>query len=134
MSESYGIGQVAGQLGVSVDTLRYYEKIGLLPRVDRTPAGIRRYSARDVSRLRSIRRAQKMDFSLDEIGCLLRMRDDPRHARDEVRRLTAKKLEEVEGRISELETLRRELTLLVNLCRASDQGCPIIETMEEGSA
>ncbi len=72
-----------------------------------------------------------MDFTLDEIGCLLRMRDDPKHARDDVRRLTAKKLEEVERRITELETLRRELTLLVNLCSNADQGCPIIETIEE---
>ena len=128
---SYAIGEVARLLAMSVDTLRYYEKISLLPKVRRTESGIRRYSDKDISRLKFIKRAQQMSFTLAEIGDLLKMREDPHHARTEVRQLTANKLKEVEIRLSELDTLRRELTLLVNLCCASEEGCPIIDKIEE---
>ncbi|HHH40003.1 MAG TPA: heavy metal-responsive transcriptional regulator [Sedimenticola sp.] len=125
------IGWAAAQLGVSPDTLRYYEKIGLLPPVGRTASGRRSYSMRDLSRLRFIRRAQSMGFSLEEIGLLLKMREDPLHARKEIRHLTARKLQETEARLVELQTLRNELQLLVNLCRGTDGGCPIVERMDE---
>jgi len=127
----YTIGEVARQLAMSVDTLRYYEKIGLLPKVNRAESGIRRYRDKDISRLKFIKRAQQMNFTLAEIGDLLAMREDPQHARDEVRQLTANKLKEVEVRLTELDTLRNELTLLVNLCSASDKGCPIIDRIED---
>ncbi len=128
----YRIGEVTALTGMSADTLRYYEKIGLLPKVARTASGVRLYDAQDLSRLRFIRRAQRMHFSLDEIGMLLKMREDPRHAREEVRRLTAAKLAEVEASLEALNLLRTELTLLLNLCRGSEGGCPIIEGIEEG--
>ena len=125
------IGEVARQLAVSVDTLRYYEKIGLLPKVSRTESGIRCYREKDISRLKFIKRAQQMNFTLAEIGDLLKMREAPQRARSEIRQLTANKLEEVEQRLTELDTLRRELTLLVNLCTASEEGCPIIDRIED---
>jgi len=125
------IGEITRRLGLSADTLRYYEKIKLLPPVNRTAAGIRCYGERDISRLKFIRRAQKMNFSLAEIKDLLQMREDPQHARDEVRTLTQKKLAEVENHLSDLETLRKELQLLVNLCQGSTDGCPIIEGLDE---
>mgnify|MGYP002620975450 CR=1 FL=1 len=125
------IGEAARQLEISVDTLRYYEKIGLLPKVSRAESGIRQYSDKDLSRLKFIKRAQQMNFTLAEIGDLLKMRENPRHARDEVRQLTVEKLKEVEIRLSELDTLRKELSLLVNLCAASDGGCPIIDRIDE---
>ena len=125
------IGDVAELLGLTADTLRYYEKSGVLPRVARTATGIRQYDATDISRLKFIRRAQKMNFSLAEIQDLLNMREDPQHARDEVRQLTAQKLEETQAHLAELTTLRNELQLLLNLCRGSKDGCPIIEGIEE---
>ncbi len=125
------IGEVARQLAVSVDTLRYYEKIGLLPKVSRSDSGMRRYQEKDISRLKFIKRAQQMNFTLAEIGDLLKMREAPQRARREIRQLTANKLEEVEQRLTELDTLRRELTLLVNLCTASEEGCPIIDRIED---
>jgi len=128
---SYTIGEVARQLEISVDTLRYYEKIGLLPKVSRAESGIRQYSDKDISRLKFIKRAQQMNFTLAEIGDLLKMREDPQHVRAEVRQLTANKLKEVEVRLSELGTLRKELALLVNLCSASDEDCPIIDRIDE---
>ena len=129
--KSYRIGGVTKLLGISADTLRYYEKIGLLPAINRTVSGIRVYLERDLSRLRFIRRAQKMQFSLKEIAELLKMREDPQHARDEVRILTRSKLSEVEEHLDDLQFLRNELQLLLNLCTASENGCPIIEGIDE---
>lgn len=128
---SYTIGEIARQLKISVDTLRYYEKIGLLPKVSRAESGIRQYSDKDISRLKFIKRAQQMNFTLAEIGDLLKMRENPQHARDDVRQLTVEKLKAVEIRLSELATLRKELSLLVNLCAASEKGCPIIDRIED---
>ncbi len=125
----YKIGDLKQLLGISADTLRYYEKIGLLS-VSRTESGIRQYDKSDISRLRFIKRAQKMNFSLAEIADLLKMRDDPQHARNEVRQLTAQKLKEMEQHLDELTTLRNELTLLMNLCRGGGDGCPIIDGIE----
>jgi len=124
------IGEVSTLLGVSADTLRYYEKIGLVPAIARTDAGIRVYVERDLSRLRFIKRAQKMQFSLREIAALLKMRQDPQHARDEVRVLTGHKLDEIRERLEDLQVLHNELQLLMNLCSASKDGCPIIESID----
>jgi len=125
------IGEVSHRLAIPVDTLRYYEKIGLLPAIHRSPSGRRVYSSRDLSRLRFIRRAQAMSFSLAEIAQLLQMRQDPQHAKDEVRSLTRRKLAETEARLAEIQTLRNELQLLVNLCGGSEKGCPIIQSIDE---
>ncbi|KRT56652.1 heavy metal-responsive transcriptional regulator [endosymbiont of Ridgeia piscesae] len=126
----YRIGDITRLTGLSADTVRYYEKIELLPPIHRTASGIRLYDERDLSRLCFILRAKAMNFSLDEVARLLEMREDPQHARDEVRELTQQKLQEVERHLADLETLRRELTLLVNLCRGAEGGCPIIEDLE----
>lgn len=126
----YRIGEITRLTELSADTLRYYEKIGLLPEVSRTDSGIRQYDDKDVARLNFIKRAQRMNFSLEEIRTLLSMREDPQHARDEVRRLTATKLADIESHLDDLSTLRNELTLLLNLCRASEDGCPIIEELD----
>jgi DNA-binding transcriptional MerR regulator len=130
--KSYRIGNVTKLLGISADTLRYYEKIRLLPAINRTDSGVRVYLERDLSRLRFIRRAQKMQFSLKEIAELLKMRENPQHARDEVRLLTRSKLTEIEEHLDDLQFLRNELQLLLNLCTASENGCPIIESIDEG--
>ncbi len=124
------IGLVSERLGISKDTLRYYEKIGLLPRVARNTSGRRIYDTRDISRLHFVKRAQRMKFSLAEIGQLLEMRENPQSVRVEVRALTQRKLTEVEEHIDELTTLRNELQLLVNLCANAVDGCPIIEDIE----
>ena len=131
---SYRIGEATEKVGISADTLRYYEKIKLLPAISRTDSGIRIYDDSDLSRLRFIKRAQKMRFSLKEIGDLLNMREDPQRARVDVRILTQSKLTEVEAYLGELQFLRNELRLLVNQCAASEDGCPIIESIdrEEG--
>lgn len=128
---THKIGDVASMTGVSVDTLRYYEKIGLLKNIYRSEGGVRLYSDRDISQLNFIKRAQRMNFSLDEIRELLEMRMDPQQACTEVRELTAKKLADVEHHLAELSTLKTELQLLLNLCQAAEDGCPIIEDLDK---
>ena len=128
----YKIGEITTLLGISADTLRYYEKIGLLPPVTRMASGIRRYLPKDISRLRFIQRAKTMNFSLDEISRLMKMREDPQHARLEVRQLTQTKLAEIESHLQNLTMLRNELTLLVNLCHGADDGCPILDDIQSG--
>ncbi len=124
------IGETSALLGLSTDTLRYYEKSGLLPRVARNNSGRRIYDNTDISNLRFIIRAKKMNFSLAEITDLLHMRQQPQTAKNAIRLLTAQKLSEIEIHIEELTHLRNELTLLLNLCHNSDQGCPIIDKLD----
>lgn len=126
-----GIGAVTRATGLTADTLRYYERIGLLPRIARNAGGQRRYEASDVSRLRFIRRAQAMDFSLDEIRQLLSLRDLDGDVRADVRALTEAKLAALEARIQNLSRLRDELAGLVNACRDSERDCPIIGRMDD---
>jgi len=129
---NYHIGDIGKRLGFTADTLRYYEKIGLLKNISRTTSGIRVYNDKDISCLKFIQRAQKMNFTLAEIKDLLQMREDPQHARTEVRELSYRKLAEIETHLQDLTILRNELTLLVNLCTGSEEGCPIIEGIEKG--
>ncbi len=126
----YKIGEVAKLTGLTADTLRYYEKFGLLDKVGRNESGLRRYTDKDLSSLRFIKRAQRINFSLAEIKTLLQMRKNPQHARNEVRLLTQQKLDTIESHLEELSTLKNELTLLLNLCRSTEGGCPIIEDID----
>ncbi len=126
----YKIGEVAKRTDISVDTLRYYEKFGLLMNISRDDSGVRQYSDKDISRLKFIKRAQRMDFSLNEIKHLLGMREDPRQTKDSVRQLTADKLKDIENQLDDLITLRNELQLLLGLCKGSEEGCPIIESID----
>lgn len=125
------IGQLGKRAGVSADTLRYCEKIDLLPRPLRDAGGRRRYGEADLARLRFVQRAQAMDFSLAEIRGLLALREHPQTARADARRVTAEKLAAVETRLKSLRLLRNELKLLLNLCAGADEGCPILESMDQ---
>ncbi len=128
------IGEVVTTLEISADTLRYYEKIKLMPKVHRNNGGVRFYSDKDLSCLRFIKRAQKMGFSLEEIAQLLDFRGNPQKAKPKVRELAHRKLDEIEHHLSELSTLRDELRLLTNLCGASDDGCPILESFDQNTS
>ena len=124
-----GISAAVAQTGLSADTLRFYERIGLLGPVARNAGGQRRYHPRDLERLRFVKRAQAMDFSLEEIGQLLVLRDQPDDVRADVRALTERKLAAIDRRIDSLTRLRDELTDLIRRCHASEQACPIIGHM-----
>jgi len=127
----FRIGEVVQLLGLSADTLRYYEKIGLLPKTKRSDSGIRYYNNKDLSRIRFILRAKKMSFRLDEITKLLQFREGPQEAKPQVRLLASQKLAEIEDHLAELSRLRDELKLLTQLCSASSESCPILTKMDE---
>lgn len=127
----YRIGALAQLLNLTPDTLRYYERFGLLPRVARAASGIRCYSERDHSRLRFIQRAQSMNFSLAEIKQLLDLRDRTQAARGEARAVVHHKLAEVEARLEELAFLREELRSLIERCQDAQTGCPIVAELEQ---
>lgn len=125
------IGDVAAETGVSVHTLRFYERERMLARPERDRSGYRRYDEETIRVVRFIKRAQELGFSLPEIRELLRLRA-PRANRVTVRSIAANKLREVEGKIAHLKSLRRALTELVDSCdcRGAELVCPILETLE----
>ena len=130
MIKAKKIGEVAKELSVNADTLRYYEKIQLLDRIKRTENGIRLYSEEDIARVTFIRQAQKVGFSLEEIAQLLIFRDNPIESKSRVRELVAKKLEVIEQRIHDLTALRDEFSQLTEQCINSKGGCPILKKFE----
>ena len=124
------IRQAARETGLSNDTLRYYERIGLLGPVARNNGGQRRYRDTDITRLRFVKRAQAMDFSLEEIGQLLNLRDRRGDVRADVRGMAERKLEAIRQRIESLSHLHDELSQLVCECLSSTDDCPIIAHMD----
>jgi len=125
------IGEVAKLLNISIDTLRYYEKIKLLNPVKRTGSGIRVYADSDLARIKFVQQAQKMSFSLDEIRQLLSFRDSPEMPKPQVRHLVLEKLSAIETRINELILLRDELQKLTTQCIKSTGSCPILKNFEK---
>lgn len=127
--ESIGIGDLAKRGGVGIDTVRYYERSGLLKPQARLASGYRRYSNLEVARLRFIRRAQALGFSLQEVRELLALSAARDVAR--VKRSAQAKLADVEKRIAELERVRDGLASLISACpghgRAAD--CPILQAL-----
>ena len=133
-STRYRIGDVAALVGVSVDTLRYYEKIGLLPRLARAASGAREFDDGDIARLRFIRRAQAMNFTLREITVLLDFRDRRGRSKSAVRAMARAKVGEIDDRVDALLTLRSELKSLVDACPGPDADCPILAGIESPAA
>ena len=130
----YKIGDVSELTGLSPDTLRYYERIGILTNVPRTSGGARRYSEENLICLRFIQRAQKMNFSLAEIGKLVEMRAAPTQACQDAQNIAQIKLQEIETHISELVLLQSELQSLVKQCADSDtDGCAILDGLGKTS-
>jgi MerR family transcriptional regulator, mercuric resistance operon regulatory protein len=131
MPQSYTIARLALAAGVHVETIRYYQRRGLLHEPLRPLGGIRRYSNADAERLRFIKRAQTMGFSLAEVESLLRLR--VRRSCNATRELAAAKLQLVDARIRELRQLRSELARLVASCEANaeDSTCPLMERLGE---
>ena len=127
--DSMGIGALAHRAGVRIDTVRYYERNGLLAPRRRLASGYRRYGATELSRLRFIRRAQALGFALKEIQELLSLSSKRDVAR--VKRAAQQKLVDVEQRIADLERMRVGLATLIDACpghgRAAD--CPILEAL-----
>jgi len=128
--ESLTIGAFAKAAGVNVETIRFYQRKGLLPEPDKPYGSIRRYGEADVTRVRFVKSAQRLGFSLDEVAGLLRL-DDGAHC-DEARVLAEQKLEDVREKLADLQRIESVLAQLVDDCCAS-QGtvsCPLIVSLQ----
>ena len=124
------IGEFSRRTGGNIETIRYYERIGLLPVPVRT-GRYRRYGAADVRRLVFIRRARALGFTLDEVRALLKLSEsDGETACADVREIAAAHLTEVEAKIADLRAMERTLTEAVRCCDAGEvSGCPLIDAL-----
>jgi Hg(II)-responsive transcriptional regulator len=127
------IGEVAAESRVNIQTVRYYERRGLLATPRRTAAGYRQYQEDVVPRIRFIKRAQELGFTLEQITELLALRVRHGEACGEVSRRATAKIAVVQDKLRELENLKRALERLVQACRrrAPTAECPILEALEE---
>jgi MerR family mercuric resistance operon transcriptional regulator len=125
------IGALARQSGCNVETIRYYERVGLLPAPPRTAGRYRLYRAADVRRLAFVRRARELGFTLDQVRALLALSaKNGRDACAEVHDLAAGHLAEVRAKIADLRAMERILADAVRRCAAGElPGCPIIDAL-----
>lgn len=124
------IGKLAEQTGVSADTLRYYEKMGLLEGASRSQAGYRLYDQDTVRVVRFIRGAKELSFTLDEIKQLLTLKQSDQSTCGEILKHTEAKIKEAEHRIKDLKEIRKVLKGLAEQCPADDTPsdcCPILD-------
>jgi Zn(II)-responsive transcriptional regulator len=128
---TFSIGQLAKRAGVAIDTVRYYERNAMLTPAGRLESGYRRYGETELKRLRFIRRAKLLGFTLADIRELLSLSDERNVA--QVKLAAEAKLADVEGRITELERVRNGLRTLVAACpgHGRAEACPILNALNE---
>jgi MerR family mercuric resistance operon transcriptional regulator len=128
------IGQVAGQAGVKVETVKFYERRGLIEQPPRPASGYRTYPPQAVARICFIRRAQELGFSLKEIGELLGLRHSPETSCAEVKAKAEAKIADIERKREALRKMQEALQRLATACKGEGpvSECPILEAMDEG--
>ena len=126
------IGELARATGTHIETIRYYERIGLLPAPDRTAANYRSYGKAHRARLAFVRHSRELGFTIEEIRSLLDLSDHPGRDCGEADRIATRHLEQVEGKIAGLILLRDELSRIVGRCRGGLAGdCRVIEALSD---
>jgi MerR family mercuric resistance operon transcriptional regulator len=126
----YSIGTLARESAVNIETIRYYERIGVMPHVARSAGGYRQYTADHLKRLTFIRRGRELGFALDELRTLLRLVDGHAYTCAEVRALTLDHVADIRRKIADLRRLERVMTAISSQCsgkRVPD--CPIIDAL-----
>ncbi len=133
----YRIGELAKLAEVTPDTIRFYEKQQMMDHANRTEGGFRLYSEQDLQRLKFIRYAKQLGFTLEAIRELLSIRIDPEHHTcQESKGIVQARLSEVETKIAELQFMKQSLQLLHDSCCGADHSsayCSILETLEQGA-
>lgn len=125
------IGEASAASGVSAKMIRYYEEIGLISPAGRTASNYRVYDSDSVNRLRFVRRSRNLGFSLEETERLLKLWDDKERASAEVKALALAHVEELEGKIAEMQAMRDTLAHLAERCQGNDRpNCPILADLE----
>ena len=129
MTTELTIGRLADEAGVNVETIRYYQRRGLMAEPDKPTSGHRRYASDAIKRVRFIKRAQVLGFTLDEVGSLLEL--DEACACTETRELATHKLQVIEEKLADLKAMRKALTALLRQCDVGTTrgDCPIIHAL-----
>lgn len=130
------IGQVAKRSGLGIETVRFYEREGLLAKPARTESGYRQFDEEVIARLRFIQRAKELGFTLNEIKELLSLRVDPDTSCDDVRTRAEAKIANIEDKIRTLERMKKALARLTADCRARGPAseCPILDALNKEGA
>lgn len=130
------IGELAKRADVNVETIRYYERRGLLASPPRSRSGYRLFQADAVSRIAFVKKAKALGFTLTEISELLELRVDPGRGCEDVEARAQRTIGRIEGKIEELERMRAALQRLATACQAGQptSACPIIEDLESPEA
>ena len=129
LSRSLTIGQLAQRTGANIETIRYYERVGLLPEAARR-GRYRSYDAADVARLGFVRRSRELGFSIKEVRALLGLAAGGHESCSDARDLAAVHLRDVRSRIADLHRMERVLAKTVRACDSGDDaGCPLIDTL-----
>ncbi len=131
--EGLTTGQLAKKAGVKIETIRYYERIGLIPKPGRRESGYRQYSDETVKRVQFIRHAKELGFTLREIHELLSLRHDPGTPCSMVKSRAKSKIEDIEAKIRTLQGMKKALVKLTNACSGKGplKECTILEALEK---
>ena len=126
----FTIGQLSRLAEVNIETIRYYEKIGIMPNPPRNSSGYRIYSAPHLERLSFVRRSRELGFSQPEVLKLLTLVDEHTYTCAEVKEMTARQLSNVRDRIKDLRKMEKALAMMVSKCGGGDiPECPIVDTL-----
>ncbi len=124
------IGVLSKRTGCNIETIRYYEKIGVLPKAQRQNSGYRQYAEGDVRRLTFVRRARELGFSLEDVRALLRLADEKERSCDKARRLAVHHLRDVRQKVADLRSIERVLAATAARCKnGSVPGCPLLDLL-----
>ena len=130
--EGLTTGQLAKKADVNIETIRYYERKGLIPKPHRRDSGYRQYPEEMITRILFIKHAKTLGFSLKEIKELLSLKHDPKTPCSEVRKRAEQKIEDINGKIRTLQKMKKALSKLTKSCTGSGPAreCPILETVK----
>jgi MerR family mercuric resistance operon transcriptional regulator len=132
---TFSVGDLAARSGCKVETVRYYEKTGLMPEPPRSEGGHRIYSLEQLKRLFFIRRSRNLGFSIEQVKELLRFVDEPDHTCGEVRAMAVQQVQAAQDKIDDLKRLQKALNTMAARCkggRYKAEECPIIDALFEG--
>jgi len=133
--EAFPIGELSRQTGVHIETIRYYERIKMLPAPPRTDGGRRSYDRNHIGRLAFIRKARDMGFTLEEIRALLELGGPARASCAEVREIASQHLENVRAKLADLAKLETILAETVDQCSGNlTPTCPVLDILDSGYA
>lgn len=131
MQQKITIGMLSKQSGVKVETIRYYERSGLLSPPARAASGYRRYGEEDIKHLRFIRRGRELGFGMGEIKALLQLADQPRHPCHEADQMVQAHLTEIDAKIRDLQAIRAVLEQIAGCPSQTAEHCYLLETLDQ---